>query len=73
MPAARCIRYSSTTSTRYGVAWSRSCVALGIGKDIVSSIDVLPQKNYSAQVYARMSIAATRLEDEGVVEIACLE
>jgi len=63
----------STVSTRFGIAWARSCVALGIGKDIVSSIDVLPGKNYSAQVYARMSIAATRLEDEGVVEIACFE
>jgi hypothetical protein len=63
----------ASVTTRYGVAWVKSCIALGIGKDIVSSIDVLPAKNYSAQVYARMSIAATRLEDEGVVEIGCLE
>lgn len=63
----------STVSTRFGIAYSRSCVGLGIGKDIVSSIDVLPGKNYSAQVYARMSVGATRLEDEGVVEIACFE
>ena len=62
-----------TVSTRYGIAFSRSCMGLGIGKDIVSSIDPLPGKNYSVQVYARMSIAATRLEDEGVVEIGCLE
>jgi hypothetical protein len=60
-------------TTRYGIAFSRSCMGLGIGKDIVSSIDVLPSKNYSVQIYARMSVAATRLEDEGVVEIACLE
>ena len=53
------------------MAWSKSCVALGIGKDIMTSIDPLPGKNYSVQVYARMSIGATRLEDEGVVEIAC--
>lgn len=60
-----------TATGGYAVAFARSCMALGIGKDIVSSIDVLPTKNYSAQVYARMSIAAARLEDEGVVEIAC--
>lgn len=60
-----------TATTGYAIAWSRSCIGLGIGKDITSSIDVLPTKNYSAQIYARMSIAATRLEDEGVVEIAC--
>jgi hypothetical protein len=63
----------STVSTRFGIAYSKSCVGLGIGKDIVSSIDVLPGKNYSAQVYARMSVGATRLEDEGVVEVACFE
>lgn len=61
----------ATATTGYAVAWARSCVGLGVGKDIVSSIDVLPGKNYSVQVYARMSIAATRLEDEGAVEIAC--
>lgn len=63
----------ASVTTRYAVAWSKSCMGLGIGKDIVSSIDVLPGKNYSVQVYARMSIGAARLEDEGVVEIACNE
>lgn len=60
-----------TATTGYAVCWAKSTMGLGIGKDIVSSIDVLPGKNYSVQVYARMSIAAARLEDEGVVEIAC--
>lgn len=63
----------ASVNTRFGIAWSRSCVGFGIGKDIVTSIDPLPTKNYSVQVYARESIAATRLEDEGVVEIACFE
>ena len=61
----------ATATTGYAIAYAKSCVGLGIGKDIVSSIDVLPGKNYSVQIYARMSIAATRLEDEGVVEVAC--
>lgn len=60
-----------TATGGYAIAFARSCMGLGIGKDIVSSIDILPTKNLSAQVYARMSIGATRLEDEGVVEIAC--
>jgi hypothetical protein len=63
----------ATVSTRFGLAWSRSCVGFGIGKDIMTSIDPLPGKNYSVQVYARESIAATRLEDEGVVEVGCFE
>lgn len=63
----------AAVTTRFAIAFSRSCMGLGIGKDVVSSIDTLPGKNYSVQVYARMSIASTRLEDEGVVEIGCLE
>lgn len=66
-------RLAKASTTRYVTAWSRSCVALGIGKDIVTSIDTLPGKNYSVQVYGRMSIGAARLEDEGVVEIGCYE
>ena len=65
------IAKDATATTGYAVAYAKSCIGLGIGKDIVSSIDVLPSKNYSVQVYARMSIAAARLEDEGVVEVAC--
>ena len=67
------LAYTASVNTRFCLAFSRSCMGMGIGKDIVSSIDILPGKNLSAQVYARMSIAATRLEDEGVVEVACFE
>ncbi len=66
-------RLAKTSTTRFAVAWCKPAVALGIGKDIVTSIDTLPTKNYSVQVYARMSIGAVRLEDEGVVEIGCFE
>jgi len=65
------VQKDATATTGYALAWSRGCVGYGVGKDVVSSIDVLPGKNYSVQVYARMSIAATRLEEEGLVEIAC--
>lgn len=67
------LAYTAGVNSRFAIAYSKSCVGLGIGKDIVSSIDPLPGKNYSVQIYARMSIAAARLEDEGVVEIACFE
>jgi hypothetical protein len=60
-------------TTRFALAWSKGCVGFGLGKDITASVDTLPTKNYSAQVYARMSAGGARLEDEGVVEIACLE
>jgi len=66
-------RLPKSGTDRYCIAWSRGCVAFGSGMDIVSSIDPLPNKNYSVQVYARESIGAVRVEDEGVVEIACTE
>lgn len=60
-------------SDRFCLAWSRGCVALGKGKDVTTSIDTMPGKNYSVQIYARQSVGAVRVEDAGVVEIACLE
>lgn len=63
-------RLAASGTTKYSVAFGRNSVCLGVGADIVSSIDVLPGKNMSVQVYARMSLGAVRVEDEGVVEIA---
>jgi hypothetical protein len=60
-----------TATTGYATAWSRSCIALGIGQDISASVDKRPDKNNAWQVFADMSIGAVRTEDEGVVEIAC--
>ena len=61
----------ATATTGYATAWSRSCVALGIGQEISTSVDRRPDKNNAWQVFADMSMGAVRLEDEGVVEIAC--
>lgn len=61
----------ATATTGYALAWSRTCVALGIGQEMSASVDKRPDKNNAWQVFADMSIGATRLEDEGVVEIAC--
>jgi len=61
----------ASATTGYALAWSRRCMALGIGQDINVSVDKRPDKNNAWQVFADMSIGAARLEDEGVVEIAC--
>ncbi len=54
-------------------AWVKGSVAFGWGMDTKQRISELPTKNYSVQVYASGSYGAVRVEDEGVVEIACLE
>jgi hypothetical protein len=66
-------RLAKSGTTRFATAWVKGCVAFGSGKDITTSIDVLPTKNYSVQVYARESVGAARVEDAGVVEIGCFE
>lgn len=60
-----------TATTGYALAWSKTCVALGIGQEISTSVDRRPDKNNAWQVFADMSIGAVRTEDEGVVEVAC--
>lgn len=66
-------RLPKSGTTRYAIAWAKGCVAYGSGMEPVTSIDPRPDKNHSVQVYARESIGAVRLEDEGVVEIGCFE
>lgn len=66
-------RLAKTGNLRQVLVWAKSCVAMGIGKDVVTSIDPLPHKNYSVQVYGRMSMGAVRVDDQGVVAIDCYE
>lgn len=60
---------TTLTNARRILAWAEDGVILGIGRDIEAKIDVMPNKNYSTQVFSRMSIGATRLEDVKVVEV----
>ena len=62
-----------STTTRYCVAWQRECVALGIGADMKARITERADKNYSTQVFNAMTIGATRVQEVGVLEIACTE
>ena len=53
------------------MAWAKSGVGLSVGQNIETKISERPDKNYSMQVYAQMSLGATRIQDNHVVEIAC--
>ena len=61
---------TSVSTTQYLIAFARQAMGLAIGQDIVSKIDLLPQNHYMKQLYFSMSLGASRLEEEGVVEIA---
>lgn len=52
------------------IVWSRNAMALAIGSEPRVRISERDDKNYSTQVFVEMNIGATRVEDEGVVEIS---
>lgn len=64
---------SSVTGFRKCFAYTDSALILAVGQDFMTKIDPRPDKSYATQVYARMSIGATRMEEEQVVEVLCKE
>lgn len=54
-------------------AWAPSGIVLAMAQEMQAKIDPMPNKNYSTQVFARMSAGAARLEEEKVVGIICSE
>jgi len=53
--------------------WHRWALQLAIQKEPSARADQRADKNYAWQVFMSMSIGATRLEEERIVEIACVE
>ena len=48
-------------------AFHEDSMGIALGKDIMGRVDVLPGKSYSTQVYAAMTMGATRVQGEGVI------
>ena len=63
----------ANTDDRLCYAFTEDAIKLAIGKDVTARIDERADKGYSTQVYYCMSIGATRMEEEKVVEVACDE
>lgn len=61
------------TVARRCLAWASDGVVLAVGRDMEAKIEKRADKNYATQVFARMSIGATRIEEEKVVEVVCNE
>lgn len=59
-------------SDRACLAWRKSAIVLALGQNPMARISERDDKSYATQVYYSMSIGATRMEEEGVVEIATL-
>jgi len=61
------------TPNRQVLGFCQSAIGLAVGADIQTKISERADKNYATQVFLSMSIGATRIEDEKMVEIACTE
>ena len=64
---------ATNTDDRLCYAFTQDAIKLAIGQDVIARIDERADKSYSTQVYYCMSIGATRMEEEKVVQIACDE
>lgn len=51
--------------------WTRSGMLLALGKDMTARISERDDKSYATQVYASMTIGATRMEEKRVGYIEC--
>jgi Phage capsid protein len=68
--------FASTTSNstdRQTLWYTRNGLGLGIAEDITTRISERADKGYSTQVYMRMTMGSTRIEDVKVVEADCVE
>lgn len=64
---------TDAVSSRLCYAWQRNGMQLAIQKDIEGRVDERKDKNYAWQVYMRMCMGATRMEELRCVQIACTE
>jgi hypothetical protein len=64
---------TDANGNRQVLAFNQSALGLAVGSDISTKISERADKNYATQVFLSMTIGATRVEDEKMVEIACTE
>ena len=64
---------SNGSTTYYAYAFQKKGLQLAIQKDIEGRVDERPDKNYAWQVYLRMCMGATRLEEARVCQVLCVE
>jgi hypothetical protein len=64
---------ANTAATgRYANVWAKRGMGFAIGEEVVTRISERDDKAYSTQVFLRMDMGATRVEDECVVQIDCI-
>ncbi len=64
---------AASTTIRTCYAWQKDFLAMGMGQDVMTRMDLLPMQSYACQVYTCLLMDASRVQDEGVVQVACDE
>ena len=64
---------TDSNGDRQVLMFHKRAIRLGVGSEITAKISERNDKNHSIQVFFEMDMGATRVEDEGVVEVACVE
>lgn len=63
----------TAANSRRCIAWARDGILLAIGMDVKADIGPRRDKSMAIQVYSALSLGATRMEEEKVVEVVCSE
>ena len=66
-------RLALSSTTRRCLAWQKNALLLAIGADIIGKITERADKRYSTQVYYKMHVGSTRMNETGLVRMDCLE
>jgi hypothetical protein len=61
------------SSERLCYLYQKKAYQLAIQQDIMGRLDERPDKNYAWQIYMKLALGATRLEEARTVEMACVE
>lgn len=62
-----------TANIRSCIAYQKEFLQMGIGDDMKTLIDILPDQSHAVQVRSVILLDATRLEESGIASIACDE
>lgn len=66
-------RLNTSSSNRLCYAWQKKAMQLAIQKEPMGRVTERPDKNYAWQVYMKICLGSTRLEESRIVEISCAE
>jgi hypothetical protein len=62
---------SGSTTIRNCMAWQMDSLILGMGRDVMTKIDILPQQSQAIQVYTAMLMDASRDTEAAFVQVNC--